>query len=397
MDVSTYGVAFEAYNTDSISTKPKQNTNEEDSFESLLKESNKIENHSYQTNIVSEDSTSTSFTDPTNGKLAIVSLENETIDKLKKHFEEDDFIKNEDGSLRLSDKAEKFVASWFADIAYNRDFLKADANNDGSLSEDEYSNTKNNFGIEAVILTQETSNSKEILYSGEKVVEDKKYVSSLKSDDPKNTSYRNYREFDDIKSLDDELNTTLQIDKDFDSKITLKEAYSTKGDVDAKTVQLRHIKEFGIVATESNDSRNTQINASLISFLDDFLQSEEKERKELVDQMIKDIMSLLKTGKTEDEIKFLEELLAKIQEANREKNNRKEENDSGRELTEISASKSEYSIKLDSMSDSELNSEITSLESMFDEFKKKFEMNENINRKYQELEAILEFKDSNKE
>ena len=397
MDVSTYGVAFEAYNTDSISTKPKQNTSEEDSFESLLKESNKTENHSYQTNIVSEDSTSTSFTDPTNGKLAIVSLENETIDKLKKHFEEDDFIKNEDGSLRLSDKAEKFVASWFADIAYNRDFLKADANNDGSLSEDEYSNTKNNFGIEAVILTQETSNSKEILYSGEKVVEDKKYVSSLKSDDPKNTSYRNYREFDDIKSLDDELNTTLQIDKDFDSKITLKEAYSTKGDVDAKTVQLRHIKEFGIVATESNDSYNTQINASLISFLDNFLQAEEKERKELVDQMIKDIMSLLKTGKTEDEIKFLEELLAKIQEANREKNNRKEENDSGRELTEISASKSEYSIKLDSMSDSELNSEITSLESMFDEFKKKFEINENIDRKYQELEAILEFKDSIKE
>lgn len=51
-----------------------------------------------------------------------ISLENSTIEKLQNQFGKDSVLKDENGNISLTGKAQDFVAGWFADIAYTRDF-----------------------------------------------------------------------------------------------------------------------------------------------------------------------------------------------------------------------------------------------------------------------------------
>ena len=128
MQISLNDIAFTSYDV-----KVKNNSKEE--FKNKVVSFNEnMDKTNQNTNELSKNTTSTIFKDPTNEKLVTVSLENSTIEKLQNQFGKNSSIKNENGSVTLNEKAQDFVAGWFADIAYARDYLKADTNSDGILN-----------------------------------------------------------------------------------------------------------------------------------------------------------------------------------------------------------------------------------------------------------------------
>lgn len=135
MQISLNGVAFTSYDVKAKNNSKEELKNEIVSFSENINKTN--QNISYQTkNKLSENSANTIFKDPTNEKLVTISLENRTIEKLQNQFGKNSIIKNENGSVTLNEKAQDFVAGWFADIAYVRDYLKVDADNNGILNEE---------------------------------------------------------------------------------------------------------------------------------------------------------------------------------------------------------------------------------------------------------------------
>lgn len=218
MQISLNCTAFTSYDV-----KAKGNSKNETFFEETLQNQ-----QSYQTNIqLSPTSVNTTFKDPTNDKLVTISLENSTIEKLQNQFGKDSVLKDENGNISLTGKAQDFVAGWFADIAYTRDFLKADVNNDGVLSEEEYGKTKNGLGISSSIRFEQDDfvvkeealgyfKTNNIIYSSEGL------------------NYNAYRTGKNESSIDDELNYTLNLDKDFNGNITLQETYEGESSIEQK-------------------------------------------------------------------------------------------------------------------------------------------------------------------
>ena len=214
MQISLNGTAFTSYDV-----KAKNNSKNEMSFEETLQSQNQ---QSYQTNHqLSQTSSKTIFIDPVNGGNISVSLENSTLEKLQNRFGVNSVVKNEAGDVELNDKAQDFVAGWFADIAYAREFLKADINNDGVLSEEEYGNTRNDTNISLKVRFDEDT-----FLAEEKAIEN-----YSKRTDWEYVSYRNGKN---EGSIDEELNYTLNLDKNFDGNITLQEAYDGESSVNDK-------------------------------------------------------------------------------------------------------------------------------------------------------------------
>ena len=214
MKITVSGTAFTSYDV-----KAKNNSKNEMSFEETLQSQNQ---QSYQTNHqLSQTSSKTIFIDPVNGGNISVSLENSTLEKLQNRFGVNSVVKNEAGDVELNDKAQDFVAGWFADIAYAREFLKADINNDGVLSEEEYGNTRNDTNISLKVRFDEDT-----FLAEEKAIEN-----YSKRTDWEYVSYRNGKN---EGSIDEELNYTLNLDKNFDGNITLQEAYDGESSVNDK-------------------------------------------------------------------------------------------------------------------------------------------------------------------
>ena len=214
MKITVSGTVFTSYDV-----KAKNNSKNEMSFEETLQSQNQ---QSYQTNHqLSQTSSKISFIDPVNGGNISVSLENSTLEKLQNRFGVNSVVKNEAGDVELNDKAQDFVAGWFADIAYAREFLKADINNDGVLSEEEYGNTRNDTNISLKVRFDEDT-----FLAEEKAIEN-----YSKRTDWEYVSYRNGKN---EGSIDEELNYTLNLDKNFDGNITLQEAYDGESSVNDK-------------------------------------------------------------------------------------------------------------------------------------------------------------------
>ncbi len=215
MQISLNGIAFTSYDVKVKNNSKEEFKNEVVSFNENMDKTNQ------NTNELSKNTTSTIFKDPTNEKLVTVSLENSTIEKLQNQFGKNSIIKNENGSVTLNEKAQNFVAGWFADIAYVRDYLKADTDSDGILNEEEYKNTKNGVQI----------NSNITFDKNDFIVKEEITDSYLKTDELLFNVYRTEKK---EGSLDEELNHTLNIDKNFDGNITLQEAYEGESTVDKK-------------------------------------------------------------------------------------------------------------------------------------------------------------------
>ncbi len=165
------------------------------------------------------------FADPTNNNLVKINLSKENIQKLKEHFtDENNFYDRKDGSVRLNGKAEAFVSGWFGDIAYKREFLKADANGDGKLSEDEYQSTRNGYSIQG-----------EAKGVGSKVLGITETVTETY------TAPHASRPIE-SESIESELNFDIKADSNFDSSLTYKEVLTGSGKNYA-TVILNNAKE----------------------------------------------------------------------------------------------------------------------------------------------------------
>ena len=214
MKITLSGNVFTSYDV-----KTKNSSKNENSFEETLLNQKQ---QSYQTNNqLSQTSSKISFIDPVNGGKVSVSLENSTLEKLQNRFGVNSVVRNEAGDVELKDKAQEFVAGWFADIAYTRGFLGADANNDGILSEEEYGNTKNGLVINS-----------NISFEQDDFVVKENVIGRYSTSDEMN--FNQYRTEKKEGSLDDELNYTLNLDKDFDGNITLQEAYEGESSVNEK-------------------------------------------------------------------------------------------------------------------------------------------------------------------
>ena len=214
MQITLSGTVFTSYDV-----KTKNSSKNENSFEETLLNQKQ---QSYQTNNqLSQTSSKISFIDPVNGEKVSVSLENSTLEKLQNRFGVNSVVRNEAGDVELKDKAQEFVAGWFADIAYTRGFLGADANNDGILSEEEYGNTKNGLVINS-----------NISFEQDDFVVKENVIGRYSTSDEMN--FNQYRTEKKEGSLDDELNYTLNLDKDFDGNITLQEAYEGESSVNEK-------------------------------------------------------------------------------------------------------------------------------------------------------------------
>jgi len=228
MEISLSGTIFTSYDA-----KTRSGSKNEKAFEEILQNE---QQKSYETKIqLSQNSSKTSFIDPVNGAKVSVSLENSTIEKLIDKFGSNSVVKDGMGNIELKDKVQDFVASWFADIAYTRGFLKADTNGDGILDEEEYKNTYNGLGMDSsIIFEQDDLIVKEEGFGYQKT-DDVVYP----ADDKFNaTKYNAYRTDKHTNSIDDELNYTLNLDKDFDGNITLQEAYEGESSIEKKVQEL---------------------------------------------------------------------------------------------------------------------------------------------------------------
>lgn len=269
MDINTSidkSIAFEASKVESKDRTNKELEEQAQNFSQLLAKTNKTEEISYKTTINSENNIITTFEDPRNGKMVAVSLQKDTISKLEEFFSKDDFRKNEDGSITLDNKAESYVASWYEDIAYKREFLKADANADGKLSKEEYNQTKNNFEANIKV----TVNKDEKLSVSVEESIGKSYIDSQESD-----SFTSiYRSSNRATSLDDELNMTLMIDENFDSKIDIEEAYSTDKTTTVEELLLSHVNSLKIedvLKSKLSQEEDETLSVDFQAFFNDIL------------------------------------------------------------------------------------------------------------------------------
>lgn len=315
MQISVHGTAFTSYDVKANKQTKEEIAKEKISFDETIKQTNAVENVVYHTTTQADDAKPTTFIDPVTKKYVIASLKNETLDKLRGHFGTDNVVEKKDGTIRLTGDAEAFVSGWFADIAYKRDFLTADKNSDGQLSKDEYNNTRNNFGIEGFAITESSSGSEKLLVAGEKIMEDNTYGYS---DNTQAGYYRNYQKFDTVDSLDDELNTTLQVDKDFNGKMSLEEAYSAKGNTVEETV-FKDLEMWGITTVPS-DLDTSDFDFLLNFVLDIFFQKDGKEQEKIMSKVNEMLNSMEEITSDDIEKVYTEEHLEHIQ-ALKENNN----------------------------------------------------------------------------
>lgn len=228
-----HGTVFTAVSTTITDRTNKELAQEQIPSIGKSAKTQKSEQLSYETTAPLEDSTLVAFKDPTNDKYVMLSLKDSTIDALKSHFGKDDFYKRDDGTIRLDNKAESYVAGWFGDIAYKRGFLKADSDGDGKLSDGEYNQTRNDFAGHGMVGTGRVDE-----------YVDKNYVKNSENDSVI-VRYNN-KSYQQPQNIDEELDTTLRINSDYNGNISLRESYNTnKNNTSLSTHKLieKHVNE----------------------------------------------------------------------------------------------------------------------------------------------------------
>ena len=83
------------------------------------------------------------FRDPITNKIIKSALSENTLSILRENF--GGVHKTGSNSYILSDKAESFVSGWYADIAYQRGYIKADADSNGFLTKSELDETRSGY------------------------------------------------------------------------------------------------------------------------------------------------------------------------------------------------------------------------------------------------------------
>jgi hypothetical protein len=169
--------------------------------------------------------------------LITVRLTDRNIENLKNKFEDSEFTKMENGSIRMLGDAEEFLSTWFEDIKYNRGFDKK-----GADFNVEYEYLDKKLGGEVSKIDVKMSNQymslgkmknlaglireqdlKGLTKEQKTEIEDEVKRANIMSRYFK--EYISIFEADKGKNLTDELNTTLRIDENFDGQIDINENF----------------------------------------------------------------------------------------------------------------------------------------------------------------------------
>lgn len=148
------------------------------------------------------------------GKEIALNLSDKSIELLKSHFSENDFLKLSNGNIGLSGSAAAFVEGWYKDIMVNRDFLNADMDKNGKIEKNEYLVLKNS--VQDVAENQNLSKS-----FGAVVLREAKST----------TGYVGSKISDKSLSIEELMDETLKSDRNFDGSISRLE-YSAQGGTD---------------------------------------------------------------------------------------------------------------------------------------------------------------------
>ncbi|HEC1543041.1 TPA: hypothetical protein R1X41_001434 [Campylobacter upsaliensis] len=74
------------------------------------------------------------FQDEESSKFVSLNLTKSNFTRIIKHFnQKDNYFLREDGAIRLNGAAQNFVAGWFKNVAYDLNYLKADADKNGLI------------------------------------------------------------------------------------------------------------------------------------------------------------------------------------------------------------------------------------------------------------------------
>ena len=157
--------------------------------------------------------------DPQNPSEVIAyKLDKEVLAELKESFSKQDFYQREDGIMRLSGRAEEYIAGWILDIREKRGYERADANGDGVIGANEQENL--NVGFEQK--SEYSYVGKQIIDAKTEVKESYKKLSDLQENEESRALYSQQTlQFE--KSVEKELARTISLDKDKDGVITLEE------------------------------------------------------------------------------------------------------------------------------------------------------------------------------
>lgn len=133
-----------------------------------------------------------------------LNLSSQAFDMLKSRFDKTDFLTLKNGAIGLSGNANAFVDGWYKDIMQNRNFANADANGDGIIRNEEFSQLKN--GVKD-----------EFNYDS---FQDLSSAGTIVLRNIKNTKGYQNSEIGNDLSLSDILSQTIQSDKNFDGNLT---------------------------------------------------------------------------------------------------------------------------------------------------------------------------------
>lgn len=169
-----------------------------------------------------------------NNKQVSLKLNDESLELLKNHFGENDFLNLKDGSTALSGKAGAFVEGWYKDILYKRDFLLADRNYNGRIENDEFLSLKNSVKDRA-------ENQNLIDSYKAAVLREAKSAEGYVSSQVKNKAV----------SVEDLLNESIKSDRNFDGQITRLE-YAAKGKTDIEGYENWAVQSLNELLSEKN-------------------------------------------------------------------------------------------------------------------------------------------------
>ncbi len=143
------------------------------------------------------------FTNSSGSKITQVALSREAVIFLNKEFGE--VYERKDGSFLLDGKSNAYLRGWYNEIALNQNYLKADANKDGLIDDEERLNLKSLF-----------IPRKYALCSGDVFL----YVSNIKAhrafSELSEGLREKYQSFFTSKTLNLALDKAVRLDKDFD-------------------------------------------------------------------------------------------------------------------------------------------------------------------------------------
>ena len=169
------------------------------------------------------------FRDPITNNIIKSALSENTLSILRENF--GGVHKTGSNSYILSDKAESFVSGWYADIAYQRGYIKADADSNGFLTKSELDETRSGYttngyfgyaGNGVVTADLSLSTKSYIKLGGNTTSYSGAYSSAFK--EVQKTFYNNGKFAKETIAL--ELERTIQSDKDLNGVLEYKELMS---------------------------------------------------------------------------------------------------------------------------------------------------------------------------